>query len=240
MKNSAELTISFMPASQNLLEIEAWMIMEKGQVFNWSSIEKAFKDNCLVIATIKNETVGFFALAKRYPAVTIDLAEVHPRFRENKIAARILAAVIEDLKKQGFYALDLMCAPASSESIWRKMGFTDMPKQTDPAESKKLCLAFGKHLQPTTILSKHETLEIWNDEPHMTKEKTTIWLYNLSFKKGTRELEEPILLYADYDWRARWKMGEKVIKDCMLKRLYGNMAFGNCLFIDKLPEPSTA
>ncbi|WP_296149280.1 GNAT family N-acetyltransferase [uncultured Flavobacterium sp.] len=226
-----------MPTIQNLSEIKAWMIMEKGTFFNWSSIESAFKDNCLVIATIENEAVGFFALTKKYPVVTIDLAEIHPLFRKNNIATRTLSAVIDDLKRQKFYTLDLMCAPASSENIWRKMGFTDMPKQIDPSENKMLCLTFGLHLQPTIILSEHETLEIWDDEPHITKDNPPKWIYNLSFKKGTRELEEPVLLYANYDWRVRWIVGNKTIKDCKLKYLYRDMKFGNCLFIDKLPVP---
>lgn len=210
--------------------------MEKGTFFNWSSIEAAFNSNSLAVATIEHKTVGFYALSKRYPSGTIDLAEVHPEFRNRKIAARILEVVIEELQKQDFRALDLMCAPPSSEIIWRKMGFTDMPRQQDINQTKLLCYIFGEHLQSTTHRFAHETLEIWDDEPYRTKDGLPKWIYNLAFENGTRELQKPIVLYADYDWRVRWTVGNNVIRDCKLKYLLKDMVFGNCLFIDKLPS----
>lgn len=124
-------TISFFPSAENLAEIAKWIQEEKGlpldQISNWKAIESSFKRQELVVALIENISVGFFALLKGGDSVLLMVAEVRPEYRKCGIARKLLKAVVSSLQDEPVDRIELMCEPASSEIIWRKMGFDGMP-----------------------------------------------------------------------------------------------------------------
>jgi len=125
------LTICFSPTIQNLDEIGKWIQEDQArpldQISNWNAIESSFKRQELVVALIKNEPMGFFALLKGGNSVLIMVAEVRKEYRRCGISRKILNDVIASLKNENVNQLELMCEPASSEIIWKKMGFNSVP-----------------------------------------------------------------------------------------------------------------
>ena len=125
------LTISFFPTTQNLARIANWIQEEStlplDQISNWKAIKSSFKRRELVVALIKNNPVGFFALLKGDHSILIMVAEVRRTYRRCGIGRKILNAVIESIKDENVLQLELMCEPPSSEIIWKKMGFDVMP-----------------------------------------------------------------------------------------------------------------
>lgn len=125
------ITISFFPTTQNLVGIANWIQEENAmpldQISNWKAIESSFKRQELVVALVKNDPVGFFALLKGGDSVLIMVAEVRREYRRCGVGRKILNAVIESVKDENVLQLELMCEPRSSEIIWKKMGFDVMP-----------------------------------------------------------------------------------------------------------------
>lgn len=231
-KVSDTISISFFPVLRNLLEIEAWMTTEKNTPAqlqgNWPSIKRAFDAGLLATALLEDKTIGFFALKKKDRSVTIDVAEIHPDFRGKGIGRKLLNAVAAHLSTEKIYSLDLFCTPSSSEVIWKRLEFVAIPQ----SENNGLYLVITRCLKPATkIMSDGETLEIWDPESRSGLPYIT---YNLQFENDSRRLIAPIVLYAEYDWRAKWKVGGKVVKECKLKDLDPVMC--DCLILERLPE----
>lgn len=125
------LILSFFPTTQHLDGIADWIQEESAaplnEISNWKAIASSFKRRELVVALINDTPVGFFALLKGGDSVVIMVAEVRPEYRRYGIARKILNAVIESVKDEHVFQLELMCEPRSSEIIWRRMGFDTMP-----------------------------------------------------------------------------------------------------------------
>lgn len=126
-----------------LLEIKVWLeevhkcsVEKQG---NWRAILSAFSRKELLIATIENKIVGFFALLVSQEVITIMVAEVHPDYRGIGVGSKILNTIIENVSERSVAQLELLCEPMDSEIFWRKMGFTTMKKSDlDTGGSTKL------------------------------------------------------------------------------------------------------
>jgi GNAT superfamily N-acetyltransferase len=224
-----DIIVSFNPDKQNLDEIIGWMENEKNSPKesqgNWLAINSAFSENRLITASIENKTIGFFALLQNGSTATISVAEIHPEYRNKGVAKFFLNQIIDFLLKHNYYALDLMCAPASSETIWKKLGFANIPESTENKKNKNIILyrIITPILETTNKINEGETIEIWNNEPYSTVDDKPTWSWELKFREGTRILIAPIIQYVNYKWRIRWKIRDRVIKDCMLQHFDENI-----------------
>lgn len=240
MKIKTDIIVSFNPDKQNLDEIIDWMENEKNSPKesqgNWLAINSAFSENRLITASIENKTIGFFALLQNGSTATINIAEIHPEYRNMGVAKSFLNQIIAFLLKHNYYALDLMCAPASSEDIWKKLGFINIPQSPKNKKSKNIILyrIITPILETTNKIDEGETIEIWNNEPYNTVDDKPTWSWELKFREGTRILIAPIIQYTNYKWRIRWKIRDTVIKDCMLQHFDKNII--DYVIIKNLPE----
>lgn len=236
------IKVSFNPKQKHLDEISKWMVEEKKMPIssngNWPSIAYAFQNKNLVIATHKNNTVGFYTLSSLDLTVSISVAEVKPNYRKKGIGKLLLEEIIKKYENQNTYALYLFCAPESSQRIWKKLGFKHFPNNTSNDRSDKI--EMYKIIKPylksrnSKFKNKNEIIEIWNEEPCRTNDENPTWVFNLKYKKKTKILKKPIVHFGDFDWRIRWRRGKEIYKDCKYKYFDRNNEEFSCMIIEKL------
>ncbi|WP_017257824.1 GNAT family N-acetyltransferase [Pedobacter arcticus] len=215
-------------------EIEDWLIEERdktGEGFycNWNVIKSSYNKNELVIITYKNKTIGFITWSLLTDKTArIEIAEVKPTYRKKGFGKNLLTALLKFLKSKGINVVELRCSPKTSEPIWKSLGFIEFPDPPknynfDSLQSKKLYTILRDHCQISDITLADETIELWNEEPHTIDENTqATYLWNIEFIEGTKKLTKPIIHPAHYDWRLRWVIKGKIIKDCKLPEIQTN------------------
>jgi predicted GNAT family acetyltransferase len=239
--------VIFSPTNKQVDEIEKWLIAEKketgnGFYCNWNIIESSFYKNELVTISYNNKTIGFATWRLTTDKTArIEIAEVKPTHRKKGFGKKLTNQLLNFLKDKGACVVDLQCAPETSEPIWKRLGFVEFP---DPSKNynfnydgdKKLYMILSEHLPTSSVQRADETIELWNDEPYTTDENTPpTYLWNIDFIDGTRKLSKPIIHPAHYDWRLRWKINGKTIKDDKVKRFKTEIYFGDFIIIDELP-----
>jgi GNAT superfamily N-acetyltransferase len=223
-----KIKISFNPKQRHIDEIAEWMVEEKKMLItnngNWSSITYAFQNKNLVIATYKSETVGFYTLSNPDLTISIDVAEIKPKYRRKGIGKLMLEEIIKKFKNKETYGLYLFCAPESSHKIWKKLGFKYFP---DNSKNDRFEKNYGRkkiemykiikpYLKPQKLNNEieNEVIEIWNDETCKIENENPTWVWNLKYIKNTKILKKPIVHFGHYKWRIRWRKGNEIYKDC--------------------------
>jgi predicted GNAT family acetyltransferase len=238
--------VNFSPTEKQVAEIEKWLnaeIQKTGDGFycEWKIIKSSFDKNELATISLNNKPIGFatWQLTTKKTA-RIEITEVKPSHRKKGIGKKLITQLLNFLKDKGVYVVDLQCSPDTSEPIWKRLGFVEFP---DPPENynfnsvdnKKRYSILTEHLQTSSVQSADETIELWNDEPYTTDENTPpTYIWNLEFIDGTRKLSKPIVHPAHCDWRLRWRINYKTIKDDKVKRFKTEIEFGTFIIIDDL------
>lgn len=237
--------VTFSPSDIQLADIEKWLIDEdidtKGGFYcNWKIIKTSFTNNELATISLNNKTVGFVIWSiTSDKTARIEIAEVKPSFRNIGIGKKLIDQLTVYFKEKNIYVVDLQCAPAESETIWKRLGFVEFPDQPENYKfnsdvNKKLYKILSDHLQQSSLLQNDETIELWNNEPYRTKELTPTYIWNLEFENGTRRLSKPIIQPASYEWRIRWTKNGLEIIDNKVKRFAKEIDFGTFIIIEEL------
>lgn len=243
---TANFQVTFSPTDKQVGEIEKWLIAERlktgnGFYCNWNIIKSSFIKNELATISSNNETIGFatWRLITEKTA-RIELAEIHQGHRRKGIGKILITTLLNFLRDKGMHVVDLQCSPSSSEPIWKRLGFVEFPDppqkyKFNSSANKKLYSILTEHLQTSSIQHADETIELWNDEPYMTNDSTPpIYVWNVHFIEGTRKLLKPIVHPAHCEWRLRWKINGKTIKDDKIKRFKSEIDFGTFIIIEEL------
>lgn len=238
--------VTFSPTDKQVGEIEKWLITERQKTedsfyCNWNIIKSSFDKNELATISHNHKTIGFATWRLTTDKTArIEITEVKPTNRKKGICKELTTQLLNFLKDKGVCVVDLQCSPETSEPIWKRLGFVEFP---DPPENynfnaganKKLYKILTEHLQTSSVQPADETIELWNDEPYTTDENTPpTYVWNLEFIDGTRKLLKPIIHPAHYEWRLRWRINGKTIKDEKIKRFKTEIDFGTFIFIDEL------
>ncbi|CAM4300693.1 GNAT family N-acetyltransferase [Cytophagaceae bacterium 50C-KIRBA] len=238
--------VTFSPTDKQVGEIEKWLIAERqktgdGFYCNWNIIKSSFDKNELATISLKNKTIGFATWRLTTDKTArIEITEVKPTHRKKGIGKKLTTHLLNFLKDKGVCVVDLQCSPDTSEPVWKRLGFVEFP---DPPENynfnfddnKKLYSILTEHLHTSSVQRADETIELWNDEPYTTDENTPpTYIWNLEFIDGTRKLLKPIIHPAHYEWRLRWRINGKTIKDDKIKRFKTEIDFGTFIIIDEL------
>lgn len=245
---TANYEVIFSPSDKQFGEIEKWLIDEeikagKGFYCNWKFIKSSFDNNELATISFNNTTIGFVTWRiTTDKTARIEIAEIRPSHRKKGIGKKLIDHLIEFLKTKNIVVVDLQCAPADSEPIWKRLGFVEFP---DPPErykfnsdgNKKLYKILTDHLRRSSVRRNDETIELWNNEPYRTIEITPpTYIWNLEFTNSTRKLSKPIIQPASYEWRIRWSKNEKTIEDEKVKRFTTEIDFNSFIIIEELPN----
>lgn len=246
MANTDPINFSSNPKNKHLAEIKRWLLLEEkktgdGFFCNWDNIESSFDENKLLIVTQNEKTIGFanWHSSDDFLA-TIDVVEIHPDFRGKGICREFLSFMFSYFRERNVYVVDLQCAPASSESIWRKLGFIDFLSSRSISHwengNKKLYQTLIPISNPTSKENNCEFIELWDDEPHMAKDIDAMWFWKLDFENGTRHLAKPIVHPSHYDWNIKWGKNGLSIKEDKIKYLRKDkIIFGKFLIITDMP-----
>ncbi len=244
--NTDSYHVNFSPTDKQVDEIEKWLIAERqktgdGFYCNWNIIKSSFDKNELATISFNNNTIGFATWRLLTDKTArIEITEVKPTHRKKGIGKKLTTQLLNFLKNKGICVVDLQCSPDTSEPVWKRLGFAEFP---DPPENynfnsddnKKLYSILTEHLQTSSVQSADETIELWNDEPYTTNENTPpTYIWNLEFIDRTRKLSKPIIHPAHYEWRLRWRINGKTIKDDKVKRFNTEIDFGTFIIIDEL------
>lgn len=254
MTDNHIIEFSFNPTEKQLNEIKDWLIEEMnltGESFylNWNSIESAFNENKvdyrkseLVTISKNNETIGFIVWSWHCLAIysaTIEIAAIKQSFRGNGFGTLIVNKLIPELISKNIYAVNLECAPKSSEPFWRHLGFVDLPAGGHQnGSNKRLYKVIIAHSEVQEIIVTDEFLELWNKDINSTKGLDSTWKWNLIFREGTRILEKPIIHpFYSCNWRIRLNKASLSIIDDKVKYFSEqNILFGDFIVIKEIPR----
>ena len=127
------MKVSFNPTKKQLIEIEGWLLRERSQTgegfyCNRRIIKNSFSKNEMATISKTSKTVGF-AIWNNIAdfSVTIDIAEIKPRYRKKGLGEELISRLIDYLISLNIYVAYLECMPESSEFFWRHLGFIDFP-----------------------------------------------------------------------------------------------------------------
>lgn len=238
--------VTFSPTDKQVSEIEKWLIAERqktGEGFycNWNIIKSSFDNSELATISLNNKTIGFvtWRLTTNKTA-RIEIAEIKPTHRKKGIGKILTTRLLNFLTKKGVCVIDLQCLTDTSEHVWKRLGFVEFPDPPcnynfNSGDNKKLYKILTEYLETSSVLQTEETIELWNNEPYTTNDNTPpTYLWNLEFIDGKRKLLKPIIHPAHYEWRLRWRVNGKTIKDEKIKRFKAKIDFGTFIIIDEL------
>jgi GNAT superfamily N-acetyltransferase len=206
--------ITYSPNQSDLAAIESWLQWEEdelgtGFLCNWASILNLSKNDKLIIISKNDAPIGFlgFIVNDPMPTAEIQILEIHPKHRKKGIGKLFVNSVLEHLKQNGTEAINLQCAPESSEAFWKKMGFLDYPDKRETYQSypsganKKLYKIIVDHLEVDSVPDADEKLELWNMEPNFALGKPSKYSWGIDYRRNSPELRNPIIFPANYEWK---------------------------------------
>lgn len=244
--DSMTLQVSFTPRNNDILELERWLLSEnentrKGFYCNLSSIKSSYDKNELVIISSNDRPIGFATWRlNTEKTAEIVIAEVKPSYRRKGIGKKLITELLKFLSDKGIWVVHLQCAPKESEPTWKALGFLEFP---DPPENynfniggnKELFKILCAHLPTSSGQFGNETIELWNDEPHITDDTIPTYNWNVFILDSTRKLATPIIHPGYHQWRLRWRINGKTIGDSKVNRFPIDIDFENFIIIHELP-----
>ena len=219
-----ELQINRNPSKIDLSAIEKWLIEEieetgEGFHVNWNIIEKAFNENKLITLSYQNSSIGFAAFYEYDIHVEIGIFVIEPKHRGKGMGKIFYEKVAEYFKLKNHLALEIFCSPPESEAFWKKMGFIEYPNIV----YIKHRLTYYKPLIEThkvSIDEKHNNkLELWNCEPHQTKDLPQTWTWDLGANNNPIL---PIMQPCNKDWVLRWVKNGEIKQENKVKYFASN------------------
>jgi len=113
---------------RDLKQLLAWLYLEQqereeGFFCNAPIIREALKTDELFCAVVGSEVLGFVIHTRKLVGSSIDILEVHPRYRGRGIGSSLAVDAVDRLLKQQAEFISVQCAPKSSASFWERLGF---------------------------------------------------------------------------------------------------------------------
>ncbi|WP_443946010.1 hypothetical protein ACJVDH_02570 [Pedobacter sp. AW1-32] len=227
-------------------EIRSWLVEEEkasgeGFLCNWSSIAQSYQDKKLGILTMNKQAIGFITWFEWEKVARIQLAEIRLGYRRNGYGKYIAEELFFRLERIGIKVVDLHCQPASSEKIWKRLGFKRFPEVKDferenSTKGRYLYKILVPHLKPTRYRASREAVKLWYSEPHIVRIRAADLIWHPKFEKGTRNLIKPIIHPAKRDWQISWDKLTEISRTDKIKYFSRNeIDFGNFIFINTLP-----
>jgi len=240
-------SINFKPTSDQIEEIKTWLIEEesnlgKGFYCNWSSIAHSFNDGKIAVLIEKQCAIGFITWFEWEKFARIQIAEIKPDYRRKGFGKYMTERLFEKLEKKGIAVIDLHCQPATSQKIWKRMGFKRFPDVKDFIKENNekepyLYKILVPHLKPTKSSALKESIQLWQIEPHLARQESYALKWHPRFEKGSRRLVYPIISPAKREWQIQWSKNDGTFKSDKIKYLLRiDIDFGNFLIINELPQ----
>lgn len=239
MKNKKSIEVCFEVTDSHLCEINKWLRDEdeKDQVgffCNWNTIISLYEKNQLVVFLVENKVVGFLAYGIGDFVAEIYLAEIKYSERGKGYGKQMVEECLVFFKYKGILAVKLYCEPASSQPIWRSMGFEESPKF--PYDDRKwMYRILVNSMNMSNEVGIRESIKLWNKEPHECNEDNVSWCWCVEYKNDTDILVRPIIFPVSYEWNISWNIGDFVDTGTKVKRFRGcEQSYEGFLIIQEL------
>lgn len=217
------IEVVFQPTKIHRGQLKTWLQAEDeangdGFYCNWRIIENSFERSELFCVLADDKAVGFLAWSMWNKYVELAIAEIHPAMRGAGLGRRLMGTSFAELANRGALVADLTCLPPTSEVIWRRMGFQDIPGPLQDADSGvELYRTLTTAAAANVKLRTDEILELWDCEPWEAKDKPPAWTWELIRKAGSTQLVHPIIFPCSPDWQLRWMKGDIVLDEKKVK-----------------------
>ncbi|MBD1365363.1 GNAT family N-acetyltransferase [Mucilaginibacter sp. ZT4R22] len=240
-----ELKLIFDPTKEHLAQIESWLIEEdmnnkNGFYCTWIIIVDYFEKNRIGVLLLNDWAIGFITWSESTKMARIEIAEVHPGHRKKSYGGFMLKSLVEALKPKGIAVLDLHCQPASSEKVWKKLGFKKFPDvpgfdKENSLKDPHLYRIIVAHLKPAKAPTSKNLLILWSVEPYQADREQPRWVWDVTFHPNSSRLTFPIIIPAKRDWNLRWAIDGKTVTENKIKKFGQNeIDFGDFLVIESL------
>lgn len=223
---SSSLKVSFSPKKEQVTAIKEWLIEENhlfaeedfnGFFCNWNVIQSLFEKQQMAVVLLDRVPIGFAVWFDSSDfTATIDIVEIHHKYRGMGYGKILIDHLIEYFRRRGIVAIDLQCAPVSSKTYWKSLGFTEF--EDNPRINKdcyKLLIPINENYPQDNDLD--EVIEIWDIDFYSADNSPPKWSWAVKFIHGTNNLLVPIILPGHYDWRIRWKKDGNILIDQKVK-----------------------
>lgn len=237
-----EYEVIYSVTEQHLKEIEEWLSDKNNDnvspIYNhWDFIRAKQRTGQMMCLKVDGMVIGFITWISdfTYPLQSIEYLAICDKF-QGKGYGRLLANNCFDLFiEKGVKAVKLLSAMEESDYFWRKMGFEQYPKEY---ANNKYHYKFLVDSQKCVLEDKaDEVIEIW-DTYYSDVNVLPFCRFNILYETNSNILKAPIIMLCDDNWRMRWRRGNRIFKDCQIKRFYKNglFALGEILIVDKLDK----
>lgn len=247
MARKQNILASFTPTQREIFEIKQWLLEEnkntrKGFYCNWNTINQGFLEGRVATISLDAKNVGFVLWSEWECTARIEIMEVHPQHRKKGIGKRLVTDLTAFLLQQGICVVDLQCNPASSEPIWRKLGFIDFPSTEEGIDdeerlNKELYKVLIPHAGVTDLYNDvDDVIQLWDKEPYETKSVPPSWVWKITFRDDNKELTLPIIHPCKSDWKIQRKCKSAIVTDKVKRFAKEEIQFGRYLIINKPPD----
>ncbi len=229
------LNVLYSPKSHHLNEIREWLQKEdrsfnEGFFCQMDIIENSFQKNRLIVVTKDDVAVGFLTFYFSDYIVNIEIAEVKPSERKKGIGKFLLQGSFDGFIEDGVFVAQLFCAPASSEKIWKRMGFNNFPNGI----IREPRIYLYKILVETTELyiqeEVAELIELWDSEDY-GNEIPSMWRWEIVRQEKSNKLVKPIIHPCSDKWSVAHRIGSETFANNSFRYVFLSCTFsfnGGC------------
>lgn len=237
-------SITYSPTPEQLAQIESWLISEqkehdKGFYCNWETISNAFQKNLMAVISTEGNAIGFaiwYSSSER--TATLNIIEIKSTERRKGFGKILTEALMAHLLQKGIVIIDANCISTSSEKLLYGLGYLPYPETESRQEGKYLYRIMIPYLDHAP--SETATVELWNNEPYCTDTVPAKWKWETYLLNAKGELILPIIHPCCADWRIRYSVDGKTIKDSKVKYfITDEIYFAGYMILKNLPIAQT-
>ncbi len=237
-------SISYSPTSEQLAQIESWLITEQvehneGFYCNWEEISNAFQENLMAVISKNGRAIGFaiWRFSSEQTA-TLSIIEIKPAERRKGFGKVLTEALMAHLLQKGIKIIDAHCLSTISKQLLYGLGYLSYPETKSRKEGKYLYKILIPYLEQSH--SETATVELWDNEPNYTDTLPPKWRWETYLLNKKGDLILPIIHPCSADWRIRYSVDGSTIKDSKVKNfITDEIYFAEYMVLKNLPIAQT-
>ncbi|QGY45775.1 GNAT family N-acetyltransferase [Maribellus comscasis] len=215
------LKVLFNPTQQHFEEIKKWLQEEdnssnEGFFCQIDTIENSYRKNRLIVIVKDDVAIGFLSYYYYNRIVNIEIAEVKPNERKKGYCKKLLQLSFSWFVKKGALVAQLFCAPASSEKIWKRMGFINFPDEIIKEPRIYLYRILVGIADFYTYKNEIELIELWDIEDYQN-EVPPKWRWEIKRQEKLNKLINPIIHPCSDEWSVAHKIGSEIREKRIMK-----------------------
>ncbi|HRH67692.1 MAG TPA: GNAT family N-acetyltransferase [Bacteroidia bacterium] len=227
------------PSENHFSYIKNWLSEEykatrNGFYCNIEIIKDSFAKNTVLVLSYEGKGIGFVTWQESFEfSATIQILEIHPKFRRKKLGTMLLQKLLEFFPEKGIYAVSLNCISKVSISFCKNLGFIKIPSviepENDQEESSKMYKVLIEHAPILTneSSSNSEILEMTKDD--------VVYKWEIQFEPKSRKLKLPIIYPTNRYCNLVWKKENRIIQSENIQYFKPDVYFYTFAIILELP-----